>query len=88
MVKDNIPAKPITIQENLLNLNCYVSAISLNLPNIGEIAIISHYARPMQNSIHNQLFSYFLNKFQKCLFLGDYNAKHPEIAPTLDTNAT
>ena len=63
MVKDDIPAKPITIEENLLNLSCYVSAISLNLPNIGEMAIISHYAPPSQNLIHNQLFSFFLNKF-------------------------
>ena len=59
MVKDSIPAKPITIGENLLNLNRYVSAISLNLPNTGEVAVISHYAPPRQNSIYNQLFLTF-----------------------------
>ena len=87
MVKDNIPAIPLNIEDHLLNLNCYVSAISLDLPNIGEIAIVSHYAPPSLNSIHNQLFTFFLEKFEKCIFLGDYNAKHPEIAPTIDSNA-
>jgi len=57
-----------------------VSAITINIPTMGTVAIITHYIPPNPNSkIRKKIFSEFTRKYNHCLFMGDYNAHHPFI---------
>ena len=84
MIKNGLQAT--TIDHPRFHPNSYCSAALVKLPEIGDTAIVTHYNPPNSNSINNQMFSFFLHKYNKCLFIGDYNAHNPQIAPTNHNN--
>ena len=56
------------------------TAISISIPPLGEVAVITHYTPPYPNShITNDIFQFFISNFRHCIFMGDYNSHHPFI---------
>ena len=53
-------------------------AVTIRIPRIGEIAIVSIYIPP-HSSFHTYTFSYFLHHFSHVIMMGDFNAHHPNI---------
>jgi len=83
MAKSDLVFTPIDTSS--LHTDC--CAIQTSLPHIGDIAIVSHYIRPYHNvRIQDAFFSFFTNRYDLCLFMGDYNAKHQALAPTNRAN--
>ena len=56
-------------------------AITINHPTMGKTAIVSAYIPPL-GKINENLFTFFLDKYNKCIFLGDFNAHHLCISST------
>jgi exonuclease III len=59
-------------------------AVSVNLPGLGEVAFISVYISPTTN-LHISTFSHFLNRYTHTIFMGDFNAHHPDITDLCET---
>ena len=79
--KEDLPFSPINIPTFFQN----TAAISISIPTLGEVAIISHYFPPYANShITNNFFHFFTSTFRHCIFMGDYNAHHPHINTTIE----
>ena len=77
LCKNGLTTKPINTDQ--LDIDCCATLI--NLPNIGEIAVISMYYPPYQNiNIRLRDFLFFTTKYQKCIFMGDFNAYHHTIS--------
>jgi exonuclease III len=64
------------------------AAVSINLPRIGEVAVVSVYvtnSNTNPTNIHFSTFSHFLNRYTHVIFMGDFNAHHPCITDLCTT---
>ena len=87
MIRNDLNATPLDTTH--LNNDC--CAIEATLPTCGKLAIISQYYRPEGNYTSNispAHFQYFTQKFNACIFMGDYNAHHQNIVPTATATNT
>ena len=70
-VRMGITAAPIPT-DNLQN-DC--AAISIKLPRIGDIALVSVYISPT-STLHFSTFNHFITNHNKVIFMGDFNSHH------------
>lgn len=64
------------------------SAVSINIPGIGNTALVSIYLPPFVD-LHSISFTFFINTFDRVIFMGDFNAFHPCISDSCQpTNRT
>ncbi|MEO1211824.1 MAG: endonuclease/exonuclease/phosphatase family protein, partial [Cyanobacteria bacterium J06638_20] len=74
LVKLGLATTPLDTSS--IDNNC--AAISIDLPTVGKIAVVSMYVPPYRTSnIHTFSFSYFFQNFSKVIIMGDFNAYHP-----------
>ena len=67
----NIQFTDISIE---LALGGESSAILTHI-NKREVAIVTYYC-PNSHDFNKEAFEYYINKYENCLFMGDYNASH------------